>query len=143
MAKFKTLDAKAFKAAGRRGQRAHAAAPRAISARFDKRTGRVVVKLDTGIDLSFDPKRAYGLAGADAADLAVEIEGGGTALHFPRLDADFTVQGLLEGFLGPLNWARREARAAASRENGRRGGRPPKAPEGQAGKVAPRVSEPA
>jgi hypothetical protein len=60
------------------------------------------------------------------ADLDITVEGAGNTLHFPKLDADFSVSRLLEGFLGPLEWTKREARAAASRENGKRGGRPRK-----------------
>lgn len=127
MAEFKPLDETAFKrtAVGRKrsGNRPHA-----VSARFDKRSHRVSVRLDTGIEFLFDPRSAHGLQSATAEDLAdVRIEGLGGTLHFPRLDADFSVAGLLEGFLGPLDWVRREARAAASRENGKRGGRPKKA----------------
>ena len=124
MAEFKPLDTASFKAAGRRGRRAYAN-PRAIAAKFDRRTQRVFIQLDTGIEFSFDPKRCAGLSDAVADDLVgVTIEGVGSTLHFPRMDADFTVSRLLEGFLGPLDWTRRESRALASRENGRRGGRP-------------------
>jgi hypothetical protein len=124
MAEFKRVDAAAFDAAGARGSRAHAT-PRAVSARFDKRTRRVVVSLDTGIDFAFDPKRAQGLTNAGGDDLVgVTVEGVGGTLHFPRLDVDLTVSRLLESFLGPLDWTRREARALASRENGKLGGRP-------------------
>lgn len=124
MAEFKKLDIVAFNRAAKRGQQAYAT-PRAISARFDRRTHRVIVKLDAGIDFAFDPKLAPGLGDATADDLVgVSVEGVGSTLHFPRLDADFTVSRLLEGFLGPMDWTRREARALASRENGKRGGRP-------------------
>lgn len=84
-----------------------------------------MVRLDTGLDFSFDPRKAQGLSDAVADDfVGVTVEGVGSTLHFPRLDADYTVSRLLEGFLGPLDWSRREARARASRENGRHGGRP-------------------
>ncbi len=127
MAEFKTLDDAAFRKAGARGRRL-SAAPKALACHFDKKTGRLVVQLDTGLDLSFDPHSAHGLKDAAAEDfVGVTVEGAGTALHFPRLDADFSVARLLEGFLGPLDWTRREARATASRENGKRGGRPRRA----------------
>lgn len=128
MAEFKQLDTAAFKRAARRGRQAYAT-PRAVSARFDRRTGRVVVTLNTGIDFAFDPALAPGLGDAAPDDLVgVSVEGVGSTLHFPRLDADFTVSLLLEGFLGPMDWTRREARALASRENGKRGGRPRREP---------------
>ncbi|MDO8297120.1 MAG: DUF2442 domain-containing protein [Caulobacter sp.] len=126
MAEFKTLDDAAFKQSARR--MSVNTNPVALSARFDKRTRRVVVRLNTGIDFSFDPRAAHGLAEAGPDDfVGVTVEGLGSALHFPRLDADFSVARLLEGFLGPMDWTKQEARAAASRENGKRGGRPKKA----------------
>ncbi|WP_426000782.1 DUF2442 domain-containing protein [Caulobacter sp. DWR1-3-2b1] len=124
MAEFKQLDEMAFRRSAQRGKRVYAT-PRATSARFDKRSGKVVVSLDTGIDFSFDPRRAHGLGDAAPEDfMGVSIEGVGSTLHFPRLDADFTVSRLLEGFLGPMDWTKKEARANASRANGKRGGRP-------------------
>jgi len=127
MAEFKLLDEATFKKTVNRKR--NPPLPRAISARFDRRSHRVVVRLDTGLDFSFDPRQAQGLSEAVAEDfVGVTVEGVGSTLHFPRLDADYTVSRLLEGFLGPLDWSRREARARASRENGKRGGRP-KRPE--------------
>jgi hypothetical protein len=126
MAEFKAIDEAAFKKAVIKSSRVPAA-PRALSARFDRRSHKVWVKLNSGIEFSFDARRAYGLEDASADDLAgVTVEGVGSTLHFPKLDADFSVSRLLEGFLGPLDWTKREIRAAASRENGKHGGRPRK-----------------
>jgi hypothetical protein len=123
MAKFKTITKAAFEKARKTG----AAQPHAIGVRYNSRKGRIEVELDTGIDFSFDPKMAQGLADAKPGDFSgVKIEGAGNALYFPKLDADFSVTRLLEGFLGSLEWTKREARAVASRENGKRGGRPRK-----------------
>ncbi len=124
MAEFKQVDVAAFEQAARRGRQA-SSTPHATSARFDRRSQKVVIELNTGIEFAFDPRLAAGLSDVSPDDLVgVSVEGMGSTLHFPRLDADFTVSRLLEGFLGPLDWTRREARALASRENGKRGGRP-------------------
>ena len=127
MADFKTITQGALVRATTRGRQVYAT-PRAVSARFDRRNRRLVVEIDTGIQFSFDPLAVSDLADASAEGLAsVVIEGRGSCLHFPDLDVDLSVSRLLEGFLGPMTWTQREARAAASRENGKRGGRPKKA----------------
>jgi hypothetical protein len=125
MAKFQPIDEGMFnKASARAGK---AASPYATEVHFDRRTNKVKLTLNTGLEVSFDPRLAYGLGQASPDDLTgVEVEGAGGAIHFPGLDADFSVARLLEGFLGPLDWARREAKADASRRNGKLGGRPRK-----------------
>jgi len=126
MAEFKVIDEAVFARNSERAQRSRT--PRAIRARFDGRRKRLIVELDTGIEFSFEPAKTYGLQDASELDLRdVMIEGAGGALHFPHLDVDLSVARLLEGFLGPLDWARRDARASASRENGKLGGRPKRA----------------
>jgi hypothetical protein len=68
----------------------------------------------------------------------IEVEAFGLGIHFPKLDADLYVPALLEGVLGSKRWmaarlgaaggrTRTPAKAAASRANGKRGGRPHKA----------------
>ena len=124
MAEYRRLDEAGFETTNVR-ERPCLPMPRATAARFDRRRGKVIVSLDTGIDFAFDPKRVHGLQDAAADDfIGVTVEGVGSTLHFPRLDADYTVSRLLEGFLGPLDWTKREARAAASKRNGKLGGRP-------------------
>ena len=127
MAEFKTIAPRDFARATTRGRQSYPT-PQAVSARFDRRSRRLVVRLDTGIEFSFDPTASKDLATASAEALvAVVVDGRGSCLHFPTLDVDLSVARLLEGFLGPMAWTQREARAAASRENGKRGGRPRKA----------------
>lgn len=116
-----------------------AAGPVAARARFDRRRGRVVVTLTSGLELAFRPEQAQGLQHATPAQLAeIEITPSGQGLHFPQLDADLFLPALLEGFFGSRQWSAAElgrrggkrssaAKAAAARSNGQRGGRPRRA----------------
>ncbi len=118
------------------------AAGHAVAARFDRRTARVVVSLSTGVQLAVPVRLIEGLAGASAESLAeIEISAAGLGLHWPKLDADVYVSGLLQGAFGSKRWmaqrmgrlggrSRRAAKVTASRENGRKGGRPRKAASG-------------
>jgi hypothetical protein len=132
---------KAFAAAQQRGENLRQAGY-AVSARYDRRSARIVVTLNTDVQISFPARLAEGLTGASPEDLAViEVSPSGLGLHWPRLDADLYVPGLMSGQLGSSRWmaaalgaaggrARTPAKAASSRENGRKGGRPSKAAQG-------------
>ncbi|HEY1932511.1 MAG TPA: DUF2442 domain-containing protein [Acetobacteraceae bacterium] len=124
-----------FAAASARGE-ARLRGPRAVSAHYDRRRNRVIVRLTTGVEIGFVPQDAQGLENASAEQLRqIEVSELGLGIHFPMLDADLYVPALLEGALGSRHWmaarlgsaggkARSSAKAAASRENGKRGGRP-------------------
>ncbi|MFC6911270.1 DUF2442 domain-containing protein [Novosphingobium lubricantis] len=76
----------------------------AVSARYDRRRARVVVGLNTGVELTFPAHLAEGLADASPDSLAViEISPAGLGLHWPKLDADIYVPGLLRGVFGSKN----------------------------------------
>ena len=79
--------------------------PRAIDASYDKSTHVIVVRLNNGATFSFPPDIVQGLVHALPEDLAaVEITPSGTGLHWEKLDADFTVSGLLNGIFGTRTW---------------------------------------
>ena len=97
---------------------------------------RIIVRLTTGVELGLAPRDVEGLQHASADDLKViGVEAFGLGIHFPKLDADLYVPALLQGVLGSKRWmaaqlgaaggrTRSAAKAAAARENGKRGGRP-------------------
>lgn len=75
---------------------------RATSAQYDSASGHVVVRLSTGMALSFDARLAAGLGHAQPVDLLqIEVSPSGAGLHFPVLDADLYVPSLLAGILQP------------------------------------------
>jgi uncharacterized protein DUF2442 len=124
--------------ANTRARKLQSALPRALSARYDRRIGRIVLNLSTGVDLAFPPHIAEGLERATPSELApIEISPSGFGIHFPRLDADIYLPALLEGFLGSRHWmasrlgaqggkSKSTAKTAAAQRNGRAGGRPNK-----------------
>ncbi len=63
--------------------------------------GIVCVALEDGREIRFPAAKNRRLAKATAAQLAnVELICGGTGLHWPELDEDLSLAGILEGRLG-------------------------------------------
>ena len=124
----------AIDAALERGRAAHAGEPRAAAARYDRASGRVIVDLTNGCAFAFPPRLAQGLETASDDQLAaVEILGRGYGLHWEELDVDLSLPNLMAGLFGTKAWMARHAgratsaaKAAASRANGAKGGRPRK-----------------
>jgi Protein of unknown function (DUF2442) len=117
------------------GRLRRATEPHATSARYDRKSDRIVVELDSGATFAFPPRLVEGLTDASAEELAdIELLGGGYGLHWEQLDVDYTVPGLVNGIFGTARWmaaragrATSPAKAEAARANGAKGGRPRKA----------------
>ena len=127
-----------FESANQRAKHLQSSMPRAVAAHYDRKSKHIVIHLNSKLILSFSPKDVQGLEHATPSQLEeIEISPSGFGIHFPQLDADVYVPGLLEGFLGSRKWmaarlgqvggqSRSKAKRTASRKNGRLGGRPKK-----------------
>ena len=122
-------------AARSRDSRERKAGQRATTAWYERASGRVMLLMSNGIVFGFPADSIPGLAGARAVDLEnVSLSPGGGALHWEGLDVDLSVPGLILSAVEPVERRRELARlagrstsrakAAASRVNGRKGGRP-------------------
>jgi hypothetical protein len=131
-----------FKMASARAKHLQSSIPRAVSAHYDRKSGHIVIHLSSKLILSFLPRDVQGFKNARPSQLEeIEITPSGFGVHFPGLDADLYVPGLLEGFLGSRKWMAAKlgqvggqssspAKKAASRANGKLGGRPRKTARG-------------
>jgi len=127
-----------FELANQRAKDLQAGIPQAISARYDRKSGHIVIHLSSKLIVSFLPRDTQGLENARPSQLdEIEISPSGFGIHFPKLDADIYLPALLEGFLGSKKWmasrlgqiggqSRSRGKKAASKANGRLGGRPKK-----------------
>ena len=115
----------------------------ALTARYDRRTARVVVGLDSGLQVAFPVRLAEGLAHAAPADLAeIEISPTGLGLHWPKLDADVYVPALLQGVFGSKRWMAAQLGAAGGKgpHEGQDRSRPRERPQGWPATSGSRVS---
>lgn len=126
-----------IEAAIARGKNFERYAPHAVKAIYRKSDDMVQLTLSTGVEVAIPRRLMQGLRDAKSTDVAqIEILGPGSTLHWSRLDVQHGLASLLKGVFGNRRWmaeigrhggsAQTEAKRAAARENGRKGGRPRK-----------------
>ncbi|HET6386793.1 MAG TPA: DUF2442 domain-containing protein [Armatimonadota bacterium] len=116
------------------GELADRTEPRAVSAHYDARKDRLVVRLRNDVELAVPRRLLQGLQGATERQLRdIRILGDGYALRWDSLDADFTVPGLANSIFGTRAWMARisggtrgGSKAAAAHANGLTDSRPRK-----------------
>jgi hypothetical protein len=110
---------------------------RAVSVRYDREANKIVVDLRNGATFMFPPELAQGLADASSDELSdVQLTPAADGLHWPQLDVFLGIPLMMKGIFGSRSWMAKigrkggqstsEAKASASRENGKKGGRPAK-----------------
>jgi hypothetical protein len=120
------------------GEVLDATEPRAVKAWYEQTSARVFIEIKNGVVMGFPYQLLEGLELATPEQLAeVEITPSGYGLHWESLDVDLGVPQLVAGVFGTKTWmkelgrfgglAKSTAKAKASQENGKRGGRPRKA----------------
>ncbi len=90
-----------LEAAARRGVQRLKKGPVAVAGRYDQQAGRVVIELDSGLEIAFRPQHAQGLEAATTADLSeIDSSPSGQGLYFPAIDADLYLPALFKDLLG-------------------------------------------
>jgi Protein of unknown function (DUF2442) len=119
------------------GELADQTEPRARSVVYDQAQDVVLIYLQTDVFVGIPRQLLQGLENATAGDLAdFWLSSNGDALHWETLNASFSIPGLVAGVFGTKQWmatvgrkggqAKTPAKTAASRANGKKGGRPRK-----------------
>lgn len=94
-----------FHAANKRALQRMVQTVRAVTAKYDRRIGMVVVQLSSGLYLQFRPRDIQGMEHARPSDLReIVISPSGQGLYVPTLEADVHIAGLLQGVLGSRAW---------------------------------------
>jgi hypothetical protein len=118
-----------------RARQFEAGDPRVTRAQYQAKEDLVSLYFTDGVRVSIPRKQLQGLERASQPELSkIEIVGNGTGLHWPLLDVDHHVLGLIEHRFGTKKWmnaigrrgglVKSAAKAKAARRNGLKGGRP-------------------
>ncbi|WP_224001885.1 DUF2442 domain-containing protein [Aureimonas sp. SA4125] len=107
--------------------------PVPTAVRYDRSNGRIVVEFANGSGFMVPARSLQGLQDATDEELAEVELLGQTGLHWESRDVDFRIAGLMAGIFGTARFMGRkggeatsEAKVAAARRNGMKGGRPKK-----------------
>ncbi len=133
-----------YQRAVERGKETNKAEPHAQSVSYDRNSNRLVIEFKNGAMFAVPCDLLTELKGAGPDEIAeVTLLPRGAALHWEKLNQDFSIASLMANVFGHSVWfselGRRggavssEAKAAAARANGQKGGRPAKARERQGG----------
>ncbi len=82
--------------------------PQVISVRYDRKSELVVLDLSNGVQLGVPASKLQGVAEATEPERSdVVILGPNMAIEFPKLDQQFSVEGLLCGRFGSTAWMKK------------------------------------
>ena len=137
-----------------RGLRRRANQPFALRAAYETGYQRIEVELSNGFWFAFPPSLFDDLARGTPEQLSeLEIDPSGYVLHWPQLNADYDIGGLVQVALGAKKWlsvrelgrlggkSTSEAKRAAAVANGLKGGRPPKKRKAPAKRKAAKIQK--
>ncbi|MDQ2832247.1 MAG: DUF2442 domain-containing protein [Acidobacteriota bacterium] len=95
-------------------------APAVRSVRYHRPTEMIILSMSSGTRVAIPREEIQELKTAPQNKIAqIEIENFGTALHWPQLDLDLSVEGLVRGVTGTKRWMRELSwqRSQAKAEN--------------------------
>ncbi len=111
MEKFKISDEELKKEiieAKKAGEKAYRTEPRAVSVKYNKKTGRVIVDLITGVSFMFPASMAEELYNVSKSELSnVKVLADGFAIYWEKLDVALSVPDLLQGIFGSESWMKK------------------------------------
>ena len=104
-----------------RGTQKRADFPYAVAAAYFPAIKRILIKLNTGIEIAIVPEDYQTLEHAKPSELKkIEITPSGDALIFPKLNDGLYLPGLMEGLFGTKRWMAEKAKRAPSAARTRR-----------------------
>jgi hypothetical protein len=109
----------------------------AKKAEYNHQRNLIFIELTNGIEINIPPILIEGLSEAKPQDLEnLHLSDYGRSIHWESLDVDLDIPGIVSGILGTKAWMSQLGKkggektsltkAAAARENGKKGGRPRK-----------------